>query len=311
MSKKIKSSLQVFNIAMFIATCGVAYYVGSYVPNQAAANKQIVYVAKEDVLPNILIDKNVLSKSFEAKPVSKGDALPSYFISTDKPVYTTNKVSRGEPLMLTQLKYSQENDGDYEIKLQPSYSGRLEKNDYVQVFAQIVNGKTGESSIYTLFPKKQIKTIDYADESIGNISGVYVSVTEKELTDYYKAQEKGKIILGKLTDVDLRENANKENPSKDNLIDFESEEFKNAEVIVKDNEIAKTDNIEEQPTVVEDSNQNTQVESKSIEIEEYTVLKGETWKGIAAKNGTDVQTLKEINVGIEITENQVIFVPVK
>lgn len=303
MSKKIKNSLQIFNVIMFIATCGVAFYVTTYAPTQLANQKETIYIAKEDVPANVLIDNNILSKSFESKNVSKNDLLPSYFISTDKEIYTNNKITKGEPLMLTQLKHSQDIEGNYEVKLQPNFVGKLDKNDFVQVFVQIVNGKTGESSIHTLFPQKQVKTIEYLDESVNSVNGVYVNLTEQELMDYYKAREKGKIILGKLTNVESNTDSIK-------VIDFESDEFKNAELVDEGN-------IQEtilEDTKVEDVTIDTDIEieeSGSTEIEEYTVLKDETWKGIAAKNGTDEETLKEINLGVELKENEIIFVPVK
>lgn len=291
MSKKIKNSLLSIQLVFLATTLGLAYYVTDYAPKKQNSENQIIYVAKEEIAPNVLITNQLLNDKFEEKVMTKKDVLPSYIQSfnSDQKLYTKNTILKGEPLMNTRLKDSKEVEGRFEIKLEPNYIGKLNQNDYVQVFVQIVNSKSGESTIHTLFPKKQIKLVKASNEHIDSVDEVYVNVSEDELRDYYMAKQKGKIILGKITNPDL-------DMSDVEVLDFESEEFKEA-------------------IILEDTT-NTNIETinpENQQVAEHTIVQDETLESIATQYNTTLDILKEINpelVNEIISEGQVVYVPI-
>lgn len=273
MSKNFKNPLQIFNVCLFAGVLGLTYMNTSYIPAKQASEKVTIYVAAEDINPNV----DLTSYMFVPTTINKADLLPGYItdVAVLENVYSNTTIYKNEPLMVSRVRENAEVEGNYEIKLEPNFSGKLEKKDVVQVFVQLVNKDTGEVSVYSLFDRKQIQNIEFIDSSVNTISGLYVNVTEDELKDYYKAKEKGSIIIGKITN---------DNTTKVEKIDFNSEAYLNA------------------TSQTETTNQQT--------VQSVVVNNGDTLESIATKYGTTVEAIQEVNLGLEtLTVGQSINVP--
>lgn len=273
MSKNFKNPLQIFNVCLFVGVLGLTYMNTSYIPAKQASEKATIYVAAEDINPNV----DLTSYMFVPTTINKADLLPGYItdVAVLENVYSNTNIYKNEPLMVSRVRETAEVEGNYEIKLEPNFSGKLEKKDVVQVFVQLVNKDTGEVSVYSLFDRKQIQNIEFIDSSVNTISGLYVNVTEDELKDYYKAKEKGSIIIGKITN---------DNTTKVEKIDFNSEAYLNA--------TSQTETINQQT------------------VQSVVVNNGDTLESIATKYGTTVEAIQEVNLGLEtLTVGQSINVP--
>lgn len=273
MSKNFKNPLQIFNVCLFAGVLGLTYMNTSYIPAKQASEKVTIYVAAEDINPNV----DLTSSMFVPTTINKADLLPGYItdVAVLENVYSNTNIYKNEPLMVSRVRETVEVEGNYEIKLEPNFSGKLEKKDVVQVFVQLVNKDTGEVSVYSLFDRKQIQNIEFIDSSVNTISGLYVNVTEDELKDYYKAKEKGSIIIGKITN---------DNTTKVEKIDFNSEAYLNA--------TSQTETINQQT------------------VQSVVVNNGDTLESIATKYGTTVEAIQEVNLGLEtLTVGQSINVP--
>ena len=95
MSKNFKNPLQIFNVCLFAGVLGLTYMNTSYIPAKQASEKVTIYVAAEDINPNV----DLTSYMFVPTTINKADLLPGYItdVAVLENVYSNTTIYKNEP----------------------------------------------------------------------------------------------------------------------------------------------------------------------------------------------------------------------
>lgn len=262
-SKKINKIV----ITMGVLACvsgGLFAYQNFYLTKNN--ENEIIYLAKGDI-PAMT---SVTSEMFKPVSVPKNGVLPGYVTNINEIV---GKELRGglladEPLSKSRLITNKDSKFDLEIKLESDISVPIKNNEYVNVYV-ILKDSQGKVEVRKVFDTKQIQVAGVG-ASATDISETIISVkvTEDELTSYYDARERGKVIIAKNNSLDAKTDIT------DKKYDPNSQE---AQTAVKPSDKEEGDN--------------------AISVIEKKIEEGETLDTLAVKYKTTVNEIKKLNNG--------------
>lgn len=263
---------------------GMFGYQNFYLENKQKGNQTIIYVANQDIQAKTKIEANM----FEAKTVSTDSILDSY-ITGDKLEEVLDKelkggLLKGEPL--THVRLNKENEvlsNNIILKLEPDFKSEVKTDDNIKVYAMLTDKKTGDVSMKQLFASEKkllapevnknntVTTTETSEKQV-----LLVKATDEELRDYYKAKATGKIIVSKVSDLDLQ----------DIVSDKDLEENKEK----KDEDIFNINSED-----VQNSYRATDNSDNSIAVMSYTVQEGDSIDTLSIKFKTSVHQITVLN----------------
>lgn len=248
----------------------VGISVGMFTYQNFYLNKQnsdvLIFVAKD----NIPAMTTVTNDMFKTVSIPQSGILPGYVTNINEIV---GKELRGgllkdEPLSKSRLIVNKDAKYDLEIKLESEISIPVSDNEYVNVYVSLTDSQ-GNVEVKKVFDTKQV-SLKGAGVTITESADAYltVRVTEDELSTYYNAKEKGKIIVVKNNSLDATEDIT------DNKYDPESQEAQNA--------IKPSENEEQ---------------GSAVSVIEKKVEEGETLDTLAIKYKTTAENIINLNNG--------------
>lgn len=244
--------------------------VGLFVYQNFYLNKNnenvIVYVAKD----NITTNSTLTSDMFKPINIPKSGVLESYVTNINEVI---GKQLRGgllkeEPLTKTRLTTFKEEKYNLEMKIEADVLVPIKNNDYINIYV-VLKDSQGKVELRKVFDTKQVFVEGAGIQSAESSDTIYkVKATEEELTNFYDARERGKIIIAKNTSLDGSEDIT------DKKYDPNSDEAKNS---------IKTDG-ENSP-------------EEGISIVEKKIEEGDTLETLAVKYKTTEDDIKKLNNG--------------
>lgn len=259
-------------------------YQNFYLESKQRSNQTVIYVANQDIQAKTKIQADM----FQAKTIFTDSVLDSY-ITDDKLQEVLDKelkggLLKGEPL--TSVRLNKENEdlsNNLVLKLEPDYKSEVKTDDNVKVYVMLTDRVTGEVSMKQLFAseKKLLEpeadknnTVTTTDTSETQV--LLVKVTDEELRDYYKAKATGKIIVSKVSDLDLQDIVSDKDLE-------QSEDQKNGDMFDVDSEEAQN------------SYRATDNKDNSIAVMSYTVQEDDTIDTLSLKFKTSAHQIKMLN----------------
>lgn len=259
-------------------------YQNFYLENKQKNDQTVIYVANQDIQAKTKIQADM----FEARTVSTGSVLDSY-ITGDKLQEVLDKelkggLLKGEPL--TSVRLNKENEdlsNNLVLKLEPDYKSEVKTNDNVKVYVMLTDKISGEVSMKQLFASEKkllepevntnnaVTTTDTSETQV-----LLIKVTDEELRDYYKAKATGKIIVSKVSDLDLQ--------------DIVSDKDLEHTEIEKNEDVFDVDSEE-----VQNSYRATDNKDNSIAVMSYTVQEGDTIDTLSLKFKTSAHQIQMLN----------------
>lgn len=275
-----------------------------------------IYTASRDIKAGEKIDKSM----FIEGQIRKSELIDGmvYNIEDFLNKYTKGTLFKGEILTEYRLESQQVDVSQiFEIKFEPTHINDAKAGSYISVYVKI---KTDDNRLVVrqLFPRKLLKASEQKGAADGKaVPGLFITVSEQEMKDYYLAAERGEIIGVPIvahdiitsedeTDNEVQNDVNtQEQPSSNEIFDANSQESLNA-VPPTTNEIpvVNTPDIQVENTIP----QGGIVDSGGIM--DYEVQAGDTLESLVIKFKTNEQRIKELNNNkVVFNVGEIIYVP--
>lgn len=283
--KKYKTSIGIIS-GLTVLSVGLFGYQNFYYGKQQAKDKTSIYVAKSDIQARTKISADM----FESVEIAKNSQLDTYVTNLDKFVGKELKggLLTGEPL--TNVRVAEKGsdlEANLSLELQPDYMGDVKANDNVRVYVMLTDKNTGKVEIKVLFDNKKIKNPAQSQDggSLVNVSTsqpdekpkMILMVTDAQLQDYYKAKATGKVIVSKISDVDLGKIVSE------------------GAVNPKDNDIDTTKNFDPTSQEAQNSYRPTDNKDNSLAVISYTFKEGDTIDILCQKFKTTKDVISKLN----------------
>lgn len=254
-----------------------------------------VYVASRDLKIGSEIKRNMFNK----KEIKKSEVIDGMItdISEVEGNYLKGTLFKGEVLSESRLDKAEVDDSQvYTIQFKSEVLTDVKKGDYIAVYVKMLSDDN-KVVIRELFPRKKV----YGPTSIATTTeegggGIYITVSEQEMKDYYIAEDKGTIIGAKITsNDDTKASIQKFNPDEDVVNSTPENMSKN------ENTVDSTNKQDEEVEVPDNG---------EAGLIEYEVQSGDTLETIVTKFKTNEEKIKELNNNKTVfTVGQTIYVP--
>lgn len=210
-NKKYRTLVGVIT-GLTVLSGGMFGYQNFYLHKKAERNMATVYVAKSDISARTKITDDM----FQKVQVNRIGILKGYVTNIDQYVGKELKggLLKGEPLSSVRVA-NDEYDANCNllIKLEPDYAGEIKPGENIKVYVILTDKHSGEASVRLLLDNKKVYTNESNKKKAELVQSnstdettkpdLLVKVTEDELKNYYDAKSIGKIIVSKITSVDL------------------------------------------------------------------------------------------------------------
>ena len=278
-NKKNKATL-IGIVALTVISGGMFAYQNIYMPKQQQANTETVYLANQDIQAYTTIDPSM----FDEVKISKSANMNMYVddISSVKGQKLKGGLLKGEPLNKVRLTKDDVSKDEIITPIEADFQSKLSDGDFVNVYV-LLSSKTEDSSVKNLLKGKKANVITSND---GKSQTLNLSLSEKELSDYFVAKSKGTIIVAKVNSLDIKDLSTEDTEKLSKAEDFDatSPEVQNA---VKESE-----------------------DSKELAISYYVVKEGDTLESLSIKFKTTEEKIAQLNNGkTEFEVNEQIAVP--
>lgn len=278
-NKKNKATL-IGIVALTVISGGMFAYQNIYMPKQQQANTETVYLANQDIQAYTTIDPSM----FDEVKISKSANMNMYVddISSVKGQKLKGGLLKGEPLNKVRLTKDDVSKDEIITPIEADFQSKLSDGDFVNVYV-LLSSKTEDSSVKNLLKGKKASVITSND---GKSQTLNLSLSEKELSDYFVAKSKGTIIVAKVNNLDIKDLSTEDTEKLSKAEDFDatSPEVQNA---VKESE-----------------------DSKELAISYYVVKEGDTLESLSIKFKTTEEKIAQLNNGkTEFEVNEQIAVP--
>lgn len=278
-----------------ILSGGMFGYQNFYLNKKVEKEATTVYVAKSDISARTQITTDM----FQQIQINKLGLLDGYVTDINEYVGKELKggLLKGEPLSAVRVA-SDEFDANCNllIKLEPDFAGEINPGENIKIYVILTDKHSGEASVRLLLDNKKVYTNEATKQNTGIVQSnstdttykpdLLVRVTEEELKNYYDAKSLGKIIVSKITNIDLMVDGKEVGINSDEKnYDPDSKEAKNS--------YKPTDN-----------------KDNSIAVMKYMVKKGDTISTISVKFKTSEDVITKLNNNkAEFNEGEEIVVP--
>lgn len=245
-----------------LATFSGALFVYDNFYLNSKDSESVIYVAKQDIPSNATLTKDM----FQAMSLPKEGVLSTYVTDLNSVVGKKLKgaLLKEEPLSVKRITTEKDLINNLEIKLElDQASMNVSSGEYVNVY--VVLNINGDVQVRKVFDTKQVNVKD-VKEGDSSSRCVTMKVNEDEVTKYYNAREKGKILVVKNSSTDGK------------------------------SDITKYDtNSKEAKSVIKETEDKEKEESPTISVISTTFNEGDTLDNLAIKYKTSVDDIKKLN----------------